>query len=118
MRTAQHTSALGLFLGLSLLMLVLASGALLDRFKVRFISEAAVGLLVGLALGLTVRLVGSDDSGALGAGSSLGSGLAQAVNFDPGVFFLVLLPPIIFTMWCMELFSGSPLFHVVRIPDT
>ena len=103
MRTAQHTGALGLFLGLSLLMLVLASGALLDRLKVRFISEAAVGLLVGLALGLTVRLVGSDDSGALGAGSSLGSGLAQAVNFDPGVFFLVLLPPIIFESgYCMH----------------
>ena len=54
----------------------------LMRSKLKYLPESIAIIVVGAALGLTLRLTGHD--------------LSSVLEFDPEIFFLFLLPPIIF----------------------
>ncbi|KAI9028384.1 Sodium/hydrogen exchanger family-domain-containing protein [Hyaloraphidium curvatum] len=67
----------------TLLLASLLSAYALRRFKIRYIHETVLAVILGLAVGLVIRLAGGDQN------------LQRLVKFDPRYFFNLLLPPIL-----------------------
>mmetsp|Transcript_9693 Transcript_9693/g.24830 ORF Transcript_9693/g.24830 Transcript_9693/m.24830 type:complete len:560 (+) Transcript_9693:143-1822(+) len=82
----ENLEALAVLTQVSLVILVLVIGYQLEKRHVFWLSEAAVGLVVGIAVGAFTFL----------ATRSNDSPYKAWMGFDPEFFFFVLLPPIIF----------------------
>jgi len=87
MEGVEDSEALAVLTQMSLIILVFIVGWLLEKKHVSFISEAAVGLIVGVAAG-GVAFVYTHKFDA--------SAYSEWMNFSPDFFFFALLPPIIF----------------------
>ena len=83
----EASEALAIMTQMCLIIFVFIAGWLLERKHVTFVSEAAVGLLVGVAAGgAAFAFTHKFDASAYG----------EWMNFSPDFFFFALLPPIIF----------------------
>lgn len=75
-------SSWALFILLLLLMLALWSSYFLQQRRIKAIHETVLSIFCGMIVGLIIRL-------------SPGHYIQDAVKFNPGYFFNILLPPII-----------------------
>eukprot|EP01023_Acetabularia_acetabulum_P066935 TRINITY_DN9122_c0_g1_i3.p1 TRINITY_DN9122_c0_g1~~TRINITY_DN9122_c0_g1_i3.p1 ORF type:complete len:593 (+),score=93.24 TRINITY_DN9122_c0_g1_i3:148-1926(+) len=83
-KSNEQLTALAVFMFMGLLCLAFSLGHYLDKRNISWFSEAAGAILFGLVLGLFIWLVAKD------------SKYAHNLQFDTELFFIALLPPIIF----------------------
>ena len=85
--SSESFEALAVLTQMTLILVVMVVGWYLEKKHVTALSEAAVGLIVGIGVGGAV-LVSTPPTAV--------SPYSHWMNFDPEFFFFVLLPPIIF----------------------
>lgn len=78
----ENEASLMITLSLSLMIVTICMIYLLHRYQVKRIPESTATILLGIAVGLVIRMSGKT--------------LSQILYFNPETFFLYLLPPIIF----------------------
>eukprot|EP00243_Klebsormidium_subtile_P009461 TRINITY_DN472_c0_g1_i1.p1 TRINITY_DN472_c0_g1~~TRINITY_DN472_c0_g1_i1.p1 ORF type:complete len:612 (-),score=150.75 TRINITY_DN472_c0_g1_i1:343-2178(-) len=84
-------ASLGLMVQFILLGVVFCLGHVLRRNKIIIVHEAGAALLLGVVVGLFVKMVGQ------------ASGFSEWINFNNNFFFYFLLPPIIFESgWSLQ----------------
>ncbi|GAQ91037.1 Na+/H+ antiporter [Klebsormidium nitens] len=89
-------ASLGLMVQFVLLGVVFCLGHVLRRNKIIIVHEAGAALLLGVVVGLFVKMVGQ------------ASGFSQWINFNNNFFFYFLLPPIIFESgWSLQTELGA-----------
>ena len=79
----EHSNSLTIFFVLSILMLCIFLIHTILKFKFHYLPESLAIVFLGAVVGLTMRLMPTED-------------VKSVESFSPTMFFLVLLPPIIF----------------------
>ena len=80
----EKREALGILLMLTVLFTILLLGFVAEHFHLTWLSEAAIGLLSGALVGMLAKFAAHDEV------------FKETVKFDVEIFFLGLLPPIMF----------------------
>lgn len=80
----ESMASYGLLLLIMVLMVAFLCGHVLKQMHFKYLHESGAAMLVGLLAGLVVKLITNRET------------LISVVRFDQQLFFLVLLPPIIF----------------------
>jgi len=80
---------LGSLLFVIIILFTLLSEKAISKYHLHFLSESTVSIVLGLIIGVILRLVSSSSHGSPNSPST-------HFSFDPEFFFFVLLPPIVF----------------------